>query len=97
MSLFKIKPVKSQAYLDYVKSLPSCISGRPSDDAHHIKGRGYGGTSKCSDLFTIPLTREEHTILHNMGWQSWEAEFGSQLHYCLKTIEQAVRDGMIEL
>lgn len=97
MSFQKIKPIKSDAYLEYVRNLPSCISGRPSDDAHHIKGNGYGGTSKCSDIFTMPLTRDEHTILHNMGWLSWEREFGSQFGYCLRTIEQAIRDGVLNL
>ena len=98
MNLFKIKPIRSEAYLEYVRSLPSSISDRPADDAHHVKGYMLGGTgTKCADIFTFPMTREEHTILHNMGWQSWENEYGSQLLYVCRTIEQAVRDGVIRL
>ena len=78
-------------YLKWVRSLPSVVSGQPSDDAHHIKRPGFGGTVKCSDLFTIPLTREEHAHFHIMGWRTWEKTY----HVCqksaaLRTIERAV-------
>ena len=91
----KVKPLRSQKYLDWVKTLPSVISGRPADDAHHIKGHGYGGTTKPSDYFTIPLTRDEHTEFHNGGWQSWEAIYGSQWKFIAQTLERAVRDGVL--
>ena len=81
---------RNKKYIKYVASLPSCISGRPADDAHHIKGRGYGGTTKCSDLYTIPLTREEHDELHRQGWVEWEARYGDQRDFVLETIQRAV-------
>ena len=53
----KIKTARNRKYLDWVKTLPSCISGRPADDPHHIIGRGEGGMgTKASDYFAIPLT-----------------------------------------
>jgi hypothetical protein len=94
MSFFKNKPLRDKEYTDWVKSLPSAISGLPADDPHHLIGHGTGGT-KTSDLFTFPLTRDEHTELHNMGYQSWEEIHGSQWEYVAKTIEMAVKDGII--
>jgi hypothetical protein len=91
----KVKPLRSQKYLDWVKTQPSVISGRPADDAHHIKGHGYGGTTKPSDYFTFPLTRDEHTHFHNIGWQSWEAKYGSQWKYIAETLERAIREGVL--
>ena len=90
MILAKRKPWRSKTYLDWVKTQPSVISCQPADDAHHIKGHGLGGTTKCSDLFTIPLTRKEHTEFHVMGWEQWEERYGSQLLFALKTIERAL-------
>jgi len=97
MSLQKSPRIKSKKYREYVKSLPSCISGMPSDDAHHIKGHFYTGASTPSDIFVIPLTRSEHTNFHNIGYKRWEAEYGSQIMYALRTIEQAITDGVIKI
>ena len=71
-SFFKDKPLRSKKYLKWVSSLPSCISQLPGDDAHHIKGHGYSGTVKVSDVLSMSLTRGEHTELHTIGWKSWE-------------------------
>jgi len=93
----KIKPFRSQKYKDWVKQLPSCISGLPADDPHHIKGRGYGGSVKPSDLFTMPLTREEHDDFHRIGWESWEAKHNvDQRDLVIATIERAIREGVIK-
>lgn len=91
----KVKPLRSQKYLRWVETQPSVISGRPADDAHHIKGHGYGGTTKPSDYFTIPLTHDEHTHFHNIGWQSWEEKYGSQWKFIAQTLERAVREGVL--
>lgn len=94
MSYFKEKPFRSKEYTDWVKSQPSAISGLPGDDPHHLIGHGTGG-AKVSDLFTFPLTRFEHTELHNMGYQSWEEIHGSQWKFVAKTLEMAIKDGII--
>lgn len=88
---------RSQAYLDWVKSLPSVVSGqKPAGEAHHIKGRGFGGSVKSSDLYAIPLTRAEHRALHSMGWESWEAAFNvNQVVAALLTIERAIAEGVL--
>lgn len=92
--MLKQPTYRSVKYMKFVKSLPSCISGMPADDAHHIKVRGFGGTTKCSDLFTIPLTREEHSEFHRIGQSTWEELHGQQLVFALRTIEAAFREGV---
>lgn len=88
---------RSRLYLGWVKAQPSVISGLPADDPHHIKRPGFGGTVKCSDLFTIPLTRPEHDEFHRIGWKEWEAKYQvNQSDLVLQTIERAVRDGVIQ-
>lgn len=87
---------RCQEYLDWVKTLPSCISGRPADDAHHIKGHGMGGTVKAPDWAVIPLTREEHSLFHRVGWMTWEIENGNQLELVAKTLGKAMENGKLQ-
>lgn len=83
-------------YLQWVKSLPSAISGAPADDPHHLIGHGMGGMgTKVSDLLTFPLTRVEHSALHDGGYKSWESRHGSQWMHVVKTIERAVFEGVL--
>lgn len=90
------KPYRNAAYLRWVKTLPSVISRRPSDDAHHLIGHGQGGMgTKASDLWVFPLTRDEHTELHNMGWKEWEELYGSQWMHVAKTFQLAVIEGVL--
>lgn len=95
---FRKPPIRSRKYLDWVKSLPCVATGAPADDPHHIIGCGLGGAtgSKPSDIFTIPLTRDMHNLLHH-DVNEWELHYGSQALHCLRTIERAVRDGVIKL
>jgi len=91
--------LRNEAWLKYVKSLPSCISGRPADDPHHVKGlaklTGAAGGIKGDDLFVIPLTRDEHTAFHSMPVANWEKVYGTQAEHCLATIRQAIIDGVL--
>ena len=59
------KPVRDEAYLRFVRSLPSAVSGRYGCDAAHTGPHGIG--TKASDLSAIPLTRQEHRDLHKIG------------------------------
>jgi len=77
--------------------LPCCVSHRSgiANDPPHIKGEGFGGSTKCSDLFCIPLTHELHQEFHQTGWKSFEAKHNmSQVQAVLKTIDQAFSDGV---
>jgi len=92
---FNKKTFRARWYLDWVKVQPSAISGLPADDPHHLIGHGTGGT-KVSDLFTFPLTRIEHTILHDKGYKTWEAMWGSQWKYVSQTLALAIEDGLFK-
>jgi len=96
--MLKHKIFRSNAYRLYVASLPCAVTGYQGEgvDPHHIKGRGYGGTVKCSDLFCIPLRHDLHQELHQIGWQSWDKKHNfNQLMGVLTTFERAVSEGRI--
>lgn len=93
---FKKQPWRCQAYLDWVKIQPSCISGAPADDAHHMKGHGMGGTVTAPDWAVIPLTRAEHTEFHNVGWKTWEKMYDSQWKLIARTLGRALDQGIIK-
>ena len=81
-----------------MSSLPCCVSGRVGipNDPHHIKGRGYGGSVKCADIFCIPLTHELHQEFHLIGWHSFETKYNiNQIEIALDTIEQALDEGIL--
>ena len=81
---------RNKKYLTWVKTLPCVVSGQPAQDAHHIKRPGLGGGMKCSDLFTIPLTRFNHSKFHTVGWKSWEEEHGCQYMHVACTLAKAI-------
>ncbi len=92
----KSDPWRCQNYLDWVKSQPSCISRiRPAGDAHHVKGMSTHPGAKPSDLWVIPLTREEHTAFHSLGWRSWEEVYGPQLVLAKRIIDRAHELGIL--
>ena len=95
----KVKRFKCKKYTEWVKSLPSCVSLCPSDDPHHVSGVIPGGMgTKPHDLFCIPLTRVEHTSFHNIGKTLWEENYETnQAEEALKTINKALKDGLIDI
>lgn len=62
----KNQQVRSEDYLDYVRSLPCCIGDEPPpSDPHHVQRAGLGGISlKPSDFFAIPMCRSHHDMFH---------------------------------
>jgi len=96
--MLKTETFRSKKYRKYVAGLPCVVTGYQygGNDPHHIKGRGYGGSVKCSDLFCIPLKHELHQELHQIGWQSFETKYGiDQMRSALDTIAQAFNDGVL--
>lgn len=70
------KPKRSASHLDYVRSLPCCVSGATEDiEAHHVENNGMG--RKCSDLLTVPLTAEMHAFWHANGHLPGHDRIGS--------------------
>ena len=93
-----LKPIRNKPYLNYVASLPCVVCGQePAGDAHHAIGVGFGGMGdKASDLFTMPLCRVCHDILH-AGVKDWEALHGIQWEHVALTIHEAITSGAISL
>ena len=62
-----VMPVYRNAdYLDFVRSLPCCVTRQPApSEAHHIEVAGRG--VKCSDYMVIPLSSEIHRELTAVG------------------------------
>lgn len=96
--LTKYKTWRSDKYLEWIKTQPSCISGiEPAGDSHHVKGHGMGGSVKAPDYMAIPLTRGEHNNFHSMGWKSWEELHGNQLEHVARTLGMAIENGVFHL
>lgn len=98
VDMLKVQPFRSKKYREYVSSLPCCVTGERGgvNDPHHIKGRGYGSSTKCSDLFCIPMAHALHNEFHQIGWKSFEQKHNiCQITVVLKTIDQAFADGAL--
>lgn len=88
-------------YLAYLHTLPCAVSGNQHEvHAHHVVGHGLkplGG--KTSDFLAFPLSAILHQqgrdALHVTGHKTWEAKFGSQLEFSLRTLLQAIHDGRL--
>ncbi len=92
-----MKPFRSKKYLKWVKSLPCSVTGFSADDPHHIIGHQQGGMgTKASDLFTFPVTRDEHNRLHH-DFTMWEHVNGPQWIHVINTIILAIDSGEIEM
>ena len=68
------KPLRRIAtdYLRFVKTRPCAVCRRAASDAHHLVSRGAGG----SDYKAIPLCREHHAEIHQLGRQRFEERHG---------------------
>lgn len=86
---------RSEDYLAWIRRQPSVLDGAGQCVAHHLIGDRYG-SAKHSDLFSFPLTNEQHNDLHRIGWRTWEAKFGSQWRFVAKTLETAVLAGFFQ-
>ena len=94
-----MKPLRCKKYLMWVRKQNSCVSMCPADDPHHIINLLPGGMgTKTHDFFTIPLTRQEHQELHNIGGIAWEKKTGiNQAEEVLRTLNNAINEGLIEI
>lgn len=62
-AVHRAAPVRSPAYLDWVREHPCCACGAAGpSDPHHYGRHGVG--TKTDDLRTVPLCREDHDAFH---------------------------------
>jgi len=65
-------------YSDYIKTLPCLICGKNDVDPHHLKAVGTGRRrelSKWEDYTIIPLYRQYHSELHQIGLTKFEDKY----------------------
>lgn len=88
---------RSEKYLQFVRSLPCVVTGRTDGVvAHHLIGHGEGKMGgKTHDLFTMPLTAEEHRRFHDDP-KRWEARNGSQLMHVKNVLKRALELGALD-
>jgi hypothetical protein len=83
---FRRPRMEDPVHLKFIRTLPSCISGRSPCVAHHllnVPGR-RGVAMKADDMWAIPLTAEEHDQLHrecaSKTEDAWFAKYGVESH-----------------
>ena len=87
--------MECEGYTKWVKSLPCVASQMPADDPHHPVNVGFKGTgTKVPDFWCIPLTREQHDLLHH-SVATWEDKNGEQMHHALMTLTRAIYEGKL--
>lgn len=88
------KAFASQAYIDWLKTLPCCNCQAPADDPHHLIGLGgMSGTGMTApDSMAMPVCRPCHDEIHatpELWPRQWE--------WIARTLEKALRDGVLTL
>lgn len=69
-----MKPKRNWKYRQWIRTLPSAVSGIEGGiEAAHTGGDG-GMSMKASDYSCIPLTVEEHREYHQIGKSAFEAK-----------------------
>jgi Protein of unknown function (DUF968) len=68
-------PWRNARYRAWIRTLPSCISGRIGCEAAHT-GTDGGMRQKASDFTCVPLTPEEHREYHSIGRRAMEKKYG---------------------
>jgi hypothetical protein len=75
--------VSEARHLAWLREQGCCIADSQCSGpihAHHVRrGTGCGMGKKPSDLFAVPLCASHHALGHQIGWQTFEAEYGIDL------------------
>lgn len=85
--------IESKKYLKWIREQPCVICGDMAEP-HHLRSvrLGTGTGRKACDILTIPVCREHHNQCHDTTIDPL-----TQAIWCLKTIQKAVRLGVIKL
>lgn len=91
-----MKPTQLPKYRKWLREQPCVVCANSPCDGHHVIGHGLGGMgTKAPDSMMFALCRIHHSSLHDGGWRAWEEIHGSQLLKALKSIDQAIQEGVI--
>jgi len=69
-------------YLEWMRQQPCCLTGNPVADLHHLEAIGTRGHRKEPNQrhFTVvPLVREKHSELHDIGIHKFQEKYNIQL------------------
>jgi hypothetical protein len=74
------RPGMSPRHLALIRQLPCCVTGRPGpNDPHHLIGgpaaAERGVSLKATDRWAVPLSREPHERVQNIGSRNEAAWF----------------------
>jgi hypothetical protein len=84
-SILEPKRVVQKTYTDFIRTLPCVVTGYIGEgvEAAHVSTRavewghmGRGMSGKASDMWTLPLHRDQHWKQGNMHGNSGAAEMG---------------------
>lgn len=89
----KAKPTKKAAYLDFIRSLPCCVTGRYGVEAAHLSSAapryghyGRGKQRKASDRWVLPVAPSSHSRQHDIGEKAFWEEVGINPHILALTL-----------
>jgi len=70
------KSYMDKKHLANIRMLPSCVSLRTPCEAHHLRIKDERGVGmKATDRWAVPLTRDEHWLIHEIGSRMEEQWF----------------------
>ena len=72
----------NEAYREFIKKQPCCITGKINVDPHHTKSVGSGG----SDLTLVPLTHELHQECHYIGQATFQRKYNVNFEFIRLTL-----------
>jgi hypothetical protein len=97
--LKKSKRYKNEAYKEYVKQQPCCVTGMmivneatgiTESDPHHTESKGSGG----SDLSCVPLLHELHQESHSIGQDTFQEKYNVNFKEVrLRLLEKWIEEG----
>jgi hypothetical protein len=71
----KPKTFRSKKYLDFIRSKPCFVCGKPGPSDPHHENFGFCGSGmKAPDTYTVPLCREHHSVRHSEGGRIFPQE-----------------------
>jgi len=95
MQFPKHQPHRSEAYLASIrKKNCMCCGAPPPVDPHHMATGGM--SSKCSDLFTVPLCRACHQRVTDGHWQYLDLRYKFTQAQAWRRVAEQIQDLYLE-
>lgn len=77
MLIPKAEYIRDKKHLQWIATLPCCVTGKPDVQAAHIRTGQTGGMGlKPCDSLTVPLDHMAHRIQHDIGEAKFWGKYG---------------------